>query len=375
MPLHLLLWLSATTLISGAFFGAFRCACSTASEDHQRYRKIVETAQEGIWLLDRQCRTVFVNDRLAEMLGYTPEEMQGAYLFDFLDSAAHTDLGQQFERSTQGMRTQSDFPFLRKDGERIWALLSLGRMHDDNDEVTGVLAMLIDITRLRQLENELLAAGEQERTRISEDLHDGLCQQLTGVGFMCETLARRLDALGLPEAQSAGEIAQRIREAVVQARGFVRGLHPVEVTSDGLMAAIEALATTTQELSGVRCTFICDSPVLLHDNTVATHLYYIAQEALRNATQHAKPSFVELALSASPNRVTLSVTDDGIGIHHTSESAGIGLRIMQHRARLIDATLHVAARPQGGTSVRCSVTNRPPKRSQDGDSLEPRRPT
>ena len=109
--------------------------------------------------------------------------------------------------------------------------------------------------------------------------------------------------------------------------------------ADGLMQALEELATISSDLFKVSCRFECDSPVLIRDTATSGHLYRIAQEAISNAVKHGKAKNINVQLEALDNGIALRVKDDGIGLPDPlPKTAGIGLRIMAHRASIIGAT-------------------------------------
>jgi signal transduction histidine kinase len=129
---------------------------------------------------------------------------------------------------------------------------------------------------------------------------------------------------------------------------------PVEVDAEGLMSALADLAARTREASGLLCSFECPAPVPVNDNTTATHLYYIAQEAVTNALKHGRPSRIEIGLRKDNGRLVQTVRDDGDGLPRAPvESGGMGLRIMRYRATVINAELTCGAADGGGTLVRC----------------------
>jgi signal transduction histidine kinase len=104
----------------------------------------------------------------------------------------------------------------------------------------------------------------------------------------------------------------------------------------------------------VLCRFQCDTPVLIHDDTMATHLYHIAQEAVNNAIKHGKPRRVMIQLTAEQGRGTLLIRDDGIGIaENPASTQGMGLHIMNYRAGMIGGTLEVLRDTTRGTVVAC----------------------
>jgi diguanylate cyclase (GGDEF)-like protein/PAS domain S-box-containing protein len=132
-------------------------------ESEEQYRRIVNTAQEGIWVLDAQAKTSYVNQTMAEMLGYSPEGMLGRPLFDFMDAAACVEAKYYFERRKQGIKEQHDFRFSRQDGSELWAIISTNPMLGENGEFFGVLGMLTDITERKQVEEALHQQAARER--------------------------------------------------------------------------------------------------------------------------------------------------------------------------------------------------------------------
>ncbi len=125
----------------------------------RRYRSIAETALEGIWTLDAEGRTTFANRSMAEMLGYTPEEMLGRSLLDFVDSDARVDAGRVLARRRLGIAERFDFRLRRKDGAELWTLVSTVPLVCDRGLYAGALTMVTDITQRRQV------ADEESRSR------------------------------------------------------------------------------------------------------------------------------------------------------------------------------------------------------------------
>jgi signal transduction histidine kinase len=210
----------------------------------------------------------------------------------------------------------------------------------------------------QHLEHELIRISEREQQRIGRDLHDGICQYFAAIGCAAGSLKRNLDKQSLPQASRAGEIEELIMKGVAQTRGLARGLFPVENTESGLTSALEELAARSSQLLGVQCTCEFTSPAPIFDNSTATHLYRIAQEAVSNAARHGKAQHVAIGLAANPREVSLSITDDGTGLPaQPIRKPGLGLGIMQYRARIIDARFAISANPAGsGTMVRCYFT-------------------
>ena len=127
----------------------------------RQYRQIVETAQEGVWVTDRENRTTLVNTRLADMLGYTAAEMMGKSIYDFMDEEGKAIAAKSLENRQKGINEQIDFKYIRKDGTALWALIKVSSMYDENQANSGELAMVTDITARRKLEVYLRESEER----------------------------------------------------------------------------------------------------------------------------------------------------------------------------------------------------------------------
>ena len=226
---------------------------------------------------------------------------------------------------------------------------------DDLHFLQSVANIAATAIQRQAFEKEILEITESEQRRIGQDLHDDLCQHLAGIQLMGDVLRRDLWAKAKPEAEQAGIIAGRIRDAIAHARMLARGLSPVALDSDGLTAALQELAENSGKLFQIRCEFRFDSFVTVDDNAVATHLYRIAQEAVTNAVKHGRAKKVVIRLAESEDKCSLTIIDDGVGLLETSaKDQGTGLRIMKYRAATIGASLEVRRADEQGTRVSCS---------------------
>jgi signal transduction histidine kinase len=132
----------------------------------------------------------------------------------------------------------------------------------------------------------------------------------------------------------------------------------VAVDAGGLMAALADLADRKGRDSKVPCAFDCPEPISVADNVVATQLYLIAQEAVRNAVKHARPRHVRITL-ASDHHLVLSVRDDGTGMPaRPTQLQGLGMRIMRNRAAIIGAELTIRPAEPTGTVVTCVLARK-----------------
>jgi signal transduction histidine kinase len=212
------------------------------------------------------------------------------------------------------------------------------------------------------LEHEVLEISNREQRRIGHDLHDGVCQQLAGIAFLTSTLAEELGEHELPQEARAERICTMINEVIDQTRNVARGLFPIRLEENGLGFALEELAANASEIFKINCRFITDKPPGEVENATALHLYYIVLEAVANAAKHGQAKNVTITLEPAADRYSLSVRDDGAGFCLGGAApAGMGLRIMNYRARVIGATLQLESQPGAGTRVACFFLPAPEK--------------
>ena len=137
-------------------------------ESEKKYHQLVEGLQEGIWVIDKDAYTTFVNPRMAEMLGYTVDEMQGKHLFSFMDERGVEICKRNLERRQQGIKEQHDFELLRKDGTRVYTSMGTSPIIDGEGSYVGALAGVADITERRQAEEALRKAHDELERRVEE---------------------------------------------------------------------------------------------------------------------------------------------------------------------------------------------------------------
>ncbi len=217
-------------------------------------------------------------------------------------------------------------------------------------------ALEAQIVENRELERNILEISDREQSRIGQDLHDGLCQQLVSAAFSTNMLREKLDQDFEAGTRDAARIADMIDEAIDQARNLARGLYPVRLETEGLEMALRELASTLDRRFQSVCTVDCPDPLPPCRAAVGIHLYRIAQEALVNAAKHARAERIIVSLATRGDRVRLSVEDNGVGISRgLPNPGGMGLRIMEYRARMIGADFQIASVGPRGTRVSCEM--------------------
>jgi PAS domain S-box-containing protein len=317
---------------------------------------ILDTVGALVIVLDAQGRIVRFNRACEQTTGHSFVDVQGKAVWELF--AAPEDLDSvkaAFEQLRRGeMRGDFEGEWLTRDGSRRLIAWSGTVLPGRSGTPDYVIATGTDITERKRLEKAILEISAREQRRIGQDLHDGLGQHLTGIAFMSKVLETKLAEKDLDESADARKIVRLVNQAINKTRELSRGLLPVMSEVQGLMSALRRWAGEVEDLFGIVCRFECAEPVLIHDDSVATHLYHIAQEAVHNAIKHGHCREAVISLSAEEGHGTLAVRDDGCGISAgVSASPGIGLQIMSYRAKMIGGTLRVEKAAGRGTVVVC----------------------
>jgi PAS domain S-box-containing protein len=222
----------------------------------------------------------------------------------------------------------------------------------------NILVIVRDITERKKMEREIMGIEEREKQRLGRDLHDSLCQQLLGIAMLSSHLKQKIpfepkDVL----EKLAFEIESLLAEAGSQAHALARGLLPVPDEPTGLLSALSELANNISKLFQIQCRFHYDHAIHLKDSSMTTHLYRIAQEAISNAIRHGHARLIQLSLFRRQNVLHFSIQDNGCGMpSETKRHEGMGLSVMEYRARAIGGTFEVHAAPGQGTVVSCTLS-------------------
>jgi two-component system sensor kinase FixL len=208
------------------------------------------------------------------------------------------------------------------------------------------------------LETELARAVEREQLRLGQELHDGLGQQLTGICYMIHALQTKLRKSSPSAARELDKVGLLMQQSVEQSRDLAKGFYPVELERLGLLAALQEITEKMKQQSNIGFLVESDGDPFCDNlkGPVAIQLFRIAQEAVHNVIKHSQAKRVGIRLALIDGNITLTVKDDGVGIHAaTSARKGMGLTIMQYRARMVDGTLDIRTSDVGGVIVTCSV--------------------
>ncbi|WP_105012611.1 PAS domain S-box protein [Salinibacter sp. 10B] len=331
-------------------------------ESEARAQAILETTVDGIITIDRNGIVESFNQAAEDIFGYDASEVVGENVKMLMPSPYHEEHDEYLRNYHEtGNRNiigiGREVTGKRKDGSTFPMDLAVSEVElGDRTIYTGIVR---DISERRRLEKEILNVSEEERRRIGQDLHDGLGQMLTGIGLLSQDVARQLDEEGHERAEDMAEITEHVKEADQYARDLSHGLIPVDVEGQqpsALPEALRRLSKNAERLFSVECDFQGTDSVRIPDNSTATHLYRIAQEAVNNAVRHGDADRLRIILAAGDEQIRLQVRDDGSGFEEDDlTDAGMGVRIMNYRARIIGGTLDLNSALGDGTVVTCTL--------------------
>lgn len=367
-------------------------------QSERRYRSFVQNFQGIIFQGHLNFVPVFFHGAVERITGYREQEFtRGQPRWDQVvhpdDRAAVFESGRELS-TTPGYAIEREYRIVRKDGQIRWLHELIQNLCDGSGKPILVQGALYDITERHQMEEdlrkyrehledlvkartaeltaanqhlrsemarrelverELLHVVERERRRTGRELHDSIGQQLSGVAFMIEVLREKLSDRGLDaEASYMSRIGAFVDQTMEQTRILAKGLHPIDVYPDSLPSALESLAAHTEQLFNVSCTVRCEPSISFDDTATVMNLYRIAQEAITNAIRHGKTEHIGIALQTDGEQVRLVVQNDGVAFPAGQRrGTGMGLRIMRHRAEMINGSLEIDKGPHGGTVVSC----------------------
>ncbi|BBM82877.1 AAA family ATPase [Candidatus Uabimicrobium amorphum] len=333
---------SAISIENAKYYEGMKQTQRELQQSETKYRLLMEQASDAILISDKEGNYLDVNSRACEIFGYEKKQFLQLQLSHFFP--------QRFINLAElesGKTTGAELQMKRGNGTLFPSEFNMKLISDGR-----IQTIIRDITERKRLEKEVLEISSREQQRVAQDLHDGLGQQLTGIKYLSEALARSLSEKSLDEATKMERISQLVAEAINSTRGMAKGLYPMILQSNGLTVALSELAHNTSKIPRVSCEFNYDSNIEIKDPAVANQLYRIAQEALNNAIKHGGAKNISISLNKENDKNILSVRDNGKGFPEHIKK-GMGLNIMKYRAGVLGGDLQIV-RKKKNTYVICS---------------------
>jgi len=341
-------------LASRLLFRIARPIGQQIEQQAETFKTLAETAREGIILIDVTGQIEYANPSAETMFGYLRGSLIGLSVNQLMTgsmSKQHNQFIENYLKTGIGRIIGSGRKLVgqRRDGSHFPMHLSIG---DINLEHTRLFAgVIMDISEQQQLQREIMEVPVREQRRIGQELHDGIGQQLTGLGMLATSL---LNKASKPEHGLASQLANGLQEALSQVRALSRGLVPIEIDAAGFTTALRNLTEEIQRQSHIPVEFEIINDIKFANNDMVIHLYRIAQEALNNAIKHANCKRLYVSIEIQDEDGLLEVYDNGRGIpEDINNEEGLGLNIMKYRSSLFDGQITVYPVETGGTRVCC----------------------
>jgi len=347
-------------------------AQSASLESEERFRYLFAQASIGIALETMEGRILEVNPAFCSMLGYSPEEL----LSSSCARISHPDDEEVekllFEELRQGLRPnyRLEKRFFRSDGSQMWGLVSVSLLNRNHGSPPLVIGMVSDVSaqktaeaclyqrdqELQRLAGHLIEAQEEERRRISRDLHDDIGQRIALLA--CEIdFERRNKTVSRGERQPP--VLPKLRKELdciaTDIHKLSHELHSASLQCCGLKIALKDLCGKYSHNHHLEIDLHTErlDPKLPPD--VALCLFRVAQEALANVLKHGQTKKVHVDVVQDSKKVRLTVKDFGVGFDPSVQSGGIGLMSMRERLRFCGGLLTVKSAPNQGTEIAAEV--------------------
>jgi PAS domain S-box-containing protein len=359
----------ASALTNAKLYEEARQIADQLYKSARDYRNLFENAHDAIWFHDIDGRILAANKAAQDLTGYPIEEFIGRRVQEFMDEGM-IKLAIEVKRKLlngEPFAQPYEQQTVTKDGVRKTAMITSSVMTID-DEPVGFQHIGRDVTEERRMQNNLryylnqiTRAQEEERKRISRELHDDTAQALFAISRQMDNFIR--DNLTLPEQKRKilQDIRQRIGVTLQGIRRFSQDLRPSIIDDLGLMPAVKWLVKQKSEESGIDILLKITGKEQRLLPEMELILFRIIQEGLNNISKHASASEAEVQVGFEDSRVDVSIVDNGQGfelpqsVGDLSPSGKLGLVGMQERVSLINGSLIIKSEPGKGTEVKVSV--------------------
>ncbi|HTX88629.1 MAG TPA: PAS domain S-box protein [Bacteroidales bacterium] len=344
-------------------------------EKERRYRTLFDVSPSGIMLEDLKGNILDVNEAACRFLGYKKTELLGKHVSMLLPDQSKDEIKKHIRMIRTGKAYEHEVVNIRKDGIQLNILLRETLIQLPDGKI-GILAITNDITARKKAEQSLHDSREQlqryahhlqtireeERSRISRELHDHLGQYLSAIKMDTSGIIHK-QSLAAANPQSdpvliqAKELMEVIEELIPAVRKIASDLHPRVLDELGLIPGIEWLVEEFIKRSGIPCTLISSVDQINLGPAHAIAVFRIVQEALTNILRHANATRAAIRISGNSKSITVIIEDNGTGIKTplVSSMKSLGLIGMHERALLLGGELHFRKNGKKGTRVILTI--------------------
>jgi signal transduction histidine kinase len=250
-------------------------------------------------------------------------------------------------------RRSIDYRVILDRGDLLWVRHWLLRPLTAIDGRIRLSGLIMAIPEQKRLERECLLAGENERNRIGQELHDDVCQELAGLSYMMEGLAGRLTKKAPELSGELDELKAEVTAVMTRTRSMAHGLFSARLNHASLQGALRELARQIKARFGLAIQLDLPRRLPRHNPEQVIHIYRIVQEAVGNSIRHGRATGIRIILRIPAKNVELRLEDNGSGFSTSkSRAEGVGLQSMEYRARILGGSLDFGNRKPAGAFVQ-----------------------
>jgi PAS domain S-box-containing protein len=361
---------AAPILILAAVISERRVATLASRESETRFRYLFNEAPIGIALEDLNGNLLFANPALGAMLGYSQRELTGMNCSQFAEPEDEKEDWEEFQALRAGLKQsyQIEKRYLRKDSRRMWGRLNVSILNSGEAQPI-VVATIEDITEkkeaieelerahaeLQRLAPRLLSAQEDERRRISRELHDDIGQRLSLWMMKLDVLGIKVPAERTAERAEIRKILAGLSELITDVHNMSHQLHSSKLEHLGLRVALNDVCRQLAEQHHVVINLSAKNVPDSLPEDVSLAFYRVAQEALRNAVKHSRSPRIDVNLDYDEQVLQMKVRDFGVGFDPGIQRNGLGLITMQERVRMVGGTVCFNSVPGVGTELQAEA--------------------
>ena len=333
-------------------------------KSEQRLSQLLENTSIVLWEAEAEpFRFTYVNEQAARIFGYP---LRKWYEAEFLTSHIHADDRKKvlsyFSQSQKADQYEFTFRLLSKNSRVTWVhnLVSVTRENGTGRHLRGVM---IDITErkcaeeaLRELGGRLIAAQEEERSRIARELHDDLNQRMALLSIELEQLRQDIDKPVILRKRVKA-LQKQTQDISTDIHRLSYQLHPSKLDHLGLGAAVKSLCEELSKSGNVKIEVRQQGFPATLPRDITLCIFRVAQEALRNCVKHSGANAAQVVLEKMDTSLRLSISDNGCGFDVKSPrlKQGLGFISMKERINLVDGEIAIYSQPQRGTRIEVSV--------------------
>jgi two-component system sensor histidine kinase UhpB len=344
-------------------------------KNEEKFRTLVETMNEGLGVKDENGLWVYANDKLCYMLGHFQGELAGRPVIDFVDETHQAIFKEEMAMRRKGEDKPYELTWTNKNGMKIPTIVSPKPIFSREGEFKGSFVIITDITERKQVEealresekqlhylsSQLMTIQEQERKRISAELHDELGQALTVMKLRLKVIEKGLTKDQTAIQKDCSDTLHYIDQVIEDVRRLAQDLTPSVLEDLGFSAALKKMVNQFTKHHTLNCSLdVIDIDHLLSPRKHII-LYRVFQEALTNIGKHAGGSQIEISIRKQDGGISCLIGDNGKGFNVEEAAArnitekGLGLPTLSERIRMLGGSLHLWSEEGKGTRISFTI--------------------